>query len=109
MHNVAPNLTALIGIRVAGQMVGAAGSILALSRIPANNLQVLGRVTKDAAGYSKNPTCRSPLELRFGAEHVRSEYRAKALRLLAAKVAIAAHASISKGKPGWGHGTGPSE
>lgn len=90
MHKVAPNLTALVGIRIAGQMVGAAGSILALSRIPANNLQVLGRVVKDVAGYSKSAVHAGYLWSSDLVQNSEKEYQAKALRLIAAKAAIAA-------------------
>jgi U4/U6 small nuclear ribonucleoprotein PRP31 len=42
MHAVAPNLTALVGSGVAARLVGAAGGLQALARMPACNLQVLG-------------------------------------------------------------------
>lgn len=90
MPLVAPNLTALIGIRVAGQMVGTAGSVLALSRIPANNLQVLGRVSKDGMGYSKSGVHAGHLWNCDLVQNSEEEYQGKALRLIAAKVAIAA-------------------
>lgn len=89
MPRVAPNLTALIGTRIAGQVVGAAGSILALSRIPANNLQVLGRVTKDTVGYSKSTQHVGYLWDCDLVRNTEKEYQAKALRLVAAKVALA--------------------
>ena len=75
--------------QVAGQMVGAAGSILALSRIPANNLQVLGRVSKDAVGYSKSTEHAGHLWDCDLVQNTEGEYQAKALRLIAAKVALA--------------------
>jgi len=42
MHRVAPNLAALVGTAVAARLVGAAGGLQALARMPACNLQVLG-------------------------------------------------------------------
>ena len=40
MNRLAPNLCSLIGVRIAAQLVGLAGGIIALSKIPACNVQV---------------------------------------------------------------------
>ena len=40
MNRIAPNLSHLIGARVAAQLVGLAGGLIALSKIPACNIQV---------------------------------------------------------------------
>ena len=43
MGNIAPNLSAAIGSEVAARLMGVAGGLLALSRIPACNIQVRKR------------------------------------------------------------------
>lgn len=43
MGSIAPNLSAAIGSEVAARLMGVAGGLLALSRIPACNIQVSGR------------------------------------------------------------------
>ena len=50
MGTLAPNVTALVGVEVASQLVGAAGGILQLSRIPAGNIQVIGRCGRKHLG-----------------------------------------------------------
>jgi hypothetical protein len=42
MGSIAPNLSAAIGSEVAARLMGVAGGLLALSRIPACNIQVGG-------------------------------------------------------------------
>jgi U4/U6 small nuclear ribonucleoprotein PRP31 len=49
---VAPNLTALVGGSVAAQLVGEAGGLDALARIPGCNIQVLGKTHKALQGGS---------------------------------------------------------
>ena len=41
MTYIAPNLSALVGSSVAAQLIGAAGGVVSLSKIPACNIQVL--------------------------------------------------------------------
>lgn len=40
MHKIAPNLSAVVGTEVAAKLMGVAGGLLALSKIPACNVQV---------------------------------------------------------------------
>ena len=43
MTLIAPNVSAIVGTRVAAKLIAAAGGIIELSRIPAGNIQVLGQ------------------------------------------------------------------
>ena len=92
MEKLAPNVTALVGVEVASQLVGSAGGIVQLSRIPAGNIQVIGSGgRKHLAGLSSASV---GLHSGFIAEaplvsEVAPEYRIKAQRLLSAKVSIA--------------------
>jgi len=40
MNFIAPNLSAIVGTSIAAQLMGTAGGLMALSRIPACNIQV---------------------------------------------------------------------
>ena len=88
MDRLAPNVTALVGVSVASQLIGAAGGIVQLSRIPAGNIQVVGAGgRKHLAGLSSTSAslhsgfiAGSPLM-----EEVDPDYRKNALRLLSAK------------------------
>ena len=52
MTVVAPNVSALVGPRVAALMVGQAGGVTELSKIPACNLLVLGKQQRALGGFS---------------------------------------------------------
>lgn len=99
MSSLAPNVTVLVGIEVASQLVGAAGGILQLSRIPAGNIQVIGRgggrkdlggLSSASAGLHSGFIANAPL-----VNEVASEYKIKAQRLLSAKVSIASRVDAS--------------
>lgn len=42
MHNIAPNLTSLIGERIGSQLIAASGSLTNLAKAPASTVQLLG-------------------------------------------------------------------
>ena len=48
MVRIAPNVSAIVGASIAARLVGLAGGIQELSRIPACNIQVLGQVKQSA-------------------------------------------------------------
>lgn len=91
MLRVAPNVVAIVGIRIAGQLVGVAGSIQALSRIPASNLQVMGGGRKASiSGYAKQDPHSGFIWQSDLVQSTDPEHRSKAQRLVSAKVALAA-------------------
>lgn len=53
MKHIAPNLSALVGTQCASKLMGAAGGIDVLSRMPACNIQVMGSQKKALLGFSK--------------------------------------------------------
>ncbi|OQR85801.1 U4/U6 small nuclear ribonucleoprotein Prp31 [Achlya hypogyna] len=92
MHFLAPNLSALIGTRITAQLIGVAGGVDELSRIPSCNIQVLGQQKRVLAGFSSMSTLRHTGIL-FGCELIQSlppDLRKKANRVVAGKVALAA-------------------
>lgn len=57
MNFIAPNLSVLVGAPIAAKLMGAAGGLTALSKMPACNLQVLGNQKRTLSGFSqKNVT-----------------------------------------------------
>mmetsp|Transcript_12823 Transcript_12823/g.42320 ORF Transcript_12823/g.42320 Transcript_12823/m.42320 type:complete len:506 (+) Transcript_12823:20-1537(+) len=52
MASTAPNLSAVLGTQVAAQLMGTAGGLISLSKMPACNVQVLGSKRKTLAGMS---------------------------------------------------------
>jgi len=95
MESLAPSVCALIGPSIAANMLGLAGGLAELSRIPACNLQVLGQVKQNAAsraGFSSIATkphtgILAECEL---VKSVPSFLQKKALKVVAAKLALAA-------------------
>ena len=59
MGFIAPNLSAVVGTQVAAQLMGTAGGLVALSRMPACNVQVLGAKRKTLAGMSSAAAVRA--------------------------------------------------
>jgi U4/U6 small nuclear ribonucleoprotein PRP31 len=92
MKFLAPNLSALLGSSLASELVGMAGGLVALTAIPACNVQVMGRSKASANGMSRT-TVKAHNGIIHEAQIVRSAppmLRQKTARVLAAKVALAA-------------------
>ncbi|KAG1662685.1 hypothetical protein FOA52_014611 [Chlamydomonas sp. UWO 241] len=56
MSNIAPNLSIVCGSEVAAKLMGVAGGLVSLSKMPACNVQVLGARKKNLAGMSSATT-----------------------------------------------------
>ncbi|TYZ64925.1 hypothetical protein PybrP1_001148 [[Pythium] brassicae (nom. inval.)] len=92
MTQLAPNVSQLVGTRIAAQLVGLAGGVALLARIPACNLQVLGQQKKVLSGFSSAAALKHTGVL-FSADLVQGVppfLRMKACRALAGKVALMA-------------------
>lgn len=57
MDRIAPNLSAAVGTEIAAQLMGVAGGLLALSKMPACNVQVRG--WRGAGGRGAGDAARS--------------------------------------------------
>mmetsp|Transcript_27044 Transcript_27044/g.27284 ORF Transcript_27044/g.27284 Transcript_27044/m.27284 type:complete len:498 (-) Transcript_27044:31-1524(-) len=91
MTHIAPNLCAIIGSRVGAQIVGMAGGLVALSKIPACNLQVMGQEKHYLAGFSSMASMPNTGILYY-CELIQScapYLRKKALKVTAGKVTLA--------------------
>ncbi|KAL7747380.1 U4/U6-U5 snRNP complex subunit prp31 [Sorochytrium milnesiophthora] len=97
MTLISPNLSALAGTSVAAKLLGAAGGLSALCRIPASNILVLGQSKKVAMGLSNIGIGRHR-GLVWESDFVRatpSEYKRKAARLISAKVCLCARTDLA--------------
>ncbi|KAJ3074421.1 U4/U6 small nuclear ribonucleoprotein Prp31 [Podochytrium sp. JEL0797] len=94
MTFLAPNLTAILGPTTAAKLMGAAGGLTALSKIPACNLQCIGKLVKgaDSGGMFAKGQLKHAGFI-FYSEMVQSvppDYRNKATRMISAKCCLAA-------------------
>ena len=94
MMKFAPNVSVLIGTSLAAQMIGQAGGLTALSKIPSCNVQALGTNRKTLQGLankagssSVNNGLISQCEI---VQMTPSDLKHRALRLVAGKVTLAA-------------------
>jgi U4/U6 small nuclear ribonucleoprotein PRP31 len=98
MSILAPNVTALVGSSIAAQLIGLAGGVDNLARIPSCNIQTLGSNKGDALGFSTRFS--SPHEgYIFRHPEIQSlpyALRKKANRLVSAKVSLAARVDSAK-------------
>jgi U4/U6 small nuclear ribonucleoprotein PRP31 len=98
MNKIAPNITNLIGSRVAAQLIGLAGGLDALTRIPACNIQVIGQEKKHLSGFS-NAAAMPHTGILYYADPIQRcppFIRRKALKMLAGKVALMARVDSYK-------------
>ncbi|KAJ2665301.1 U4/U6-U5 snRNP complex subunit prp31 [Coemansia sp. RSA 1200] len=92
MPLIAPNITAVVGSSTAAKLIVEAGGLTALSKIPACNIQVLGKSQHGATGLSSLSTKKHAGAIYYS-EAVRGvpeDFRNKMLRKLSAKCALAA-------------------
>lgn len=102
MGDMAPNVQAIVGSRIASQLVGAAGGVRELAMIPAGNIQVIGHGRRELAGMSV-ASANVHAGFIYECDLVQStgrEHRSRAQRLVAAKVSLAARIDVQR--PGSG-------
>ncbi|KAL6562624.1 U4/U6-U5 snRNP complex subunit prp31 [Orobanche gracilis] len=100
MGSIAPNLSAIVGSAVAAKLMGTAGGLTLLAKMPACNVQLLG-AKKNLAGFS-----RATSQYRVGYleqteifSNTPPSLRMRACRLLAAKSTLAARVDSTRGDP----------
>ncbi|KAF9535109.1 hypothetical protein CPB83DRAFT_843505 [Crepidotus variabilis] len=100
MNVLAPNLSAIVGTTTAAKLLGVAGGIAALAKMPACNAHLLGAQKKIAAGFSTASQKRhtgfifqSPL-----VTGTPPEYQLKVQRTVGAKCVLAARMDLERSK-----------
>lgn len=92
MTVIAPNLSAIVGTDTAAKLVGLAGGLLALSRIHAGTVQMLGAKRNELQGFSLQSTVKH-VGFIYNCQLVQScpeAHRTKAIRVVACKATLAA-------------------
>ncbi|OSC98699.1 Nop domain-containing protein [Trametes coccinea BRFM310] len=98
MNILAPNLSAIVGTTTAAKLLGVAGGLSGLAKMPACNVHLLGAQKKIAAGFS-TITARKHTGFIFQSELVQQtppEYRMKVQRTVGAKSALAARMDLER-------------
>ncbi|KAK6058310.1 snoRNA binding domain protein, partial [Cooperia oncophora] len=92
MALIAPNLVHLLGAATTALLVSQAGGLAPLSRMPACNIQVLGRQRKSLAGFSSTSALPHAGFVYFHplVQSMPPDLKAKAAKILAAKCTLAA-------------------
>ncbi|KAI9015181.1 hypothetical protein BC832DRAFT_194929 [Gaertneriomyces semiglobifer] len=101
MTFIAPNLSALVGSNIAAKLMGLSGGVTGLSKIPACNIIVLGKVNKLNTGLS-SVTQQKHHGMIYQVDMIASvpqEWKRKAARRLAAKVALCARIDQGRQSP----------
>lgn len=101
MGYIAPNLSTIVGSAVAAKLMGTAGGLAALAKMPACNVQLLGAKKKNLAGFS---TATSQFRVGYMEQteifqSTPPSLRMRACRLLAAKSTLAARVDSTRGDP----------
>ncbi|KAK7395712.1 hypothetical protein VNO78_16279 [Psophocarpus tetragonolobus] len=99
MGYIAPNLSAIVGSAVAAKLMGTAGGLTSLAKMPACNVQLLGAKKKNLAGFS---TATSQFRVGYLEQTeifqtTPPSLRMRACRLLAAKSTLVARVDSIRG------------
>ncbi|KAI5477741.1 U4/U6 small nuclear ribonucleoprotein PRP31 [Pseudohyphozyma bogoriensis] len=102
---LAPNISEIVGTTTATKILGIAGGLQGLSRIPHSNIYVLGAVKRASTGFSNAAHSVDRLHTGFIyqcplVQSARMEDRMKAQRKVGAKVALAVRVDIAGSSPG---------
>lgn len=99
--NIAPNVCAIVGPQVASKLLSAAGGLLELSQVPSCNLASIGKdkymsheINTDMSGVRQRGYVYSCSLIQDQPTHVHKQ----ALRMVCAKVSLAARVDISNNK-----------
>jgi len=98
MNVLAPNLSAIVGTTSAAKLLGVAGGLNALAKMPACNVHLLGAQKKITAGFS-TATQNRHTGFVFQSEVVQGtspEYRNKVQRTVGAKCVLAARMDLER-------------
>lgn len=92
MAFIAPNLSIILGASIAAKLMGVAGGLTRLSKIPACNVQLLGQQKKTLSGFSQTSMLPHTGFVYFTeiVQNTPPDLRRKAARLVATKSTLAA-------------------
>lgn len=94
MSQLAPNLSALLGTRVATKLVGTTGGLASLAKVPSCNIHLLGASKSGSSGLSSTHGGSTRYSGHLAQctliTQTPEEYRIQALRMVSAKASLAA-------------------
>lgn len=92
MAFIAPNLSQIIGASTAAKLMGAAGGLTHLSKMPANNVSLLGQEKKNLSGFSQTSTLPHTGFIYYAqiVQDVPPDLRRKVARMVGSKCTLAA-------------------
>ena len=92
MTFVAPNLSSIIGASTAAKLMGAAGGLTALSKMPANHISLLGQQKRTLSGFSQTSTLPHTGIIYYSdlVQDLPADLRRKVARVVGSKCALAA-------------------
>lgn len=92
MSFIAPNLTIIVGASTSAKLMGVAGGLIALTKMPACNILLLGSQKRTLTGFSSTAINPHTGFIYYSdlVQSIPSDLRRKAARLVAAKVTLAA-------------------
>ena len=92
MAFIAPNLSIIVGASTAAKLMGVAGGLTALSKMPSNNIALLGQQKKTLSGFSQHSTLPHTGFIYYSkiVQDLPPDIRRKTARLVASKCALAA-------------------
>lgn len=101
MNIFAPNLTAMVGSLTAAQLLNAAGGLTGLSKTPACNISAWGSKKQQSGALATNVTIRQQGFLYHSPiiRGVPSDMKKQALRIVSAKVVLAARVDCAHSSP----------
>uniref|UniRef100_A0A6M2DYA6 U4/U6 small nuclear ribonucleoprotein Prp31 n=1 Tax=Xenopsylla cheopis TaxID=163159 RepID=A0A6M2DYA6_XENCH len=101
MAFIAPNLSAIIGASTAAKMMGVAGGLTRLSKMPACNVQVLGAQKKILSGFSHTAMLPHTGFIYYSdiVQEANPDLRRKVARIVSAKTTLAARIDASHTNP----------
>ncbi|KAF9057735.1 hypothetical protein BJ165DRAFT_1538844 [Panaeolus papilionaceus] len=108
MNVLAPNLSAIVGTTTAAKLLGVAGGLAALAKMPACNVHLLGAQKRITAGFS-TATQKRHTGFIFQSDLVTStppEYQLKIQRTIGAKVCLASRMDLERSRRDGTYGEG---
>lgn len=100
MSGLAPNISALLGASLAAKLVTAAGGLLNLARMPAQNIMLIGSQKKDLMGMAASTQASMGLIMQSDmVVGTPLEFRHRAIKLVAGKCGLAARVDSFRESP----------
>ena len=106
MSFIAPNLSAVVGASTAAKLMGAAGGLTNLAKMPASNVLLIGKQRKTQIGMSQSSMLPHTGYMNYCdiVQETPQDLRAKASRIVAAKATLAARVDSMHGNPDGSYG-----